>query len=312
MSLVLAASLPLGNGTLRLHAMLSRTRARLLLLSLGGLLLAAAALWLALGRPVSSGAVKAAVQGEAREGGLSLALSPAVTDVRIVEARVPGRPLVVIDPGHGGRDPGAPGASGRHLEKDVTLLIARELRDRLARSGRVRIALTRDGDATLTLEDRAAIARRLGAALFLSIHADSAPNAFARGATAYSLSEVASDADAALRAAQESGEEAVASMSDGSVRALLADVAARDSMAAGADFALRILREAEGRVLLRPEAHRFAAFRVLRRAEAPAVLFEAGYMSNAADEAMLLDPEQRRRIVEALARAIEAEAAIRR
>jgi N-acetylmuramoyl-L-alanine amidase len=222
---------------------------------------------------------------------------------------VPGRPLVVIDPGHGGRDGGAPGASGRNQEKDVTLLIARELRARLASGGRVRIALTRDGDATLTLEDRAFIVRRLGAALFLSIHADSAPNAFARGATAYSLSEVASDADAALRASQESGEEAVASVADGSVRALLADLAVRDSMSAGADFANRIVAQAQGRVLLRPEPHRFAAFRVLRRAEAPAVLFEAGYMSNAEDEAMLLDPEQRGRMVEALARAIEAQAA---
>jgi N-acetylmuramoyl-L-alanine amidase len=301
--------LPLGNGTLRLRAMTLRGRARLLLLITGALLLLAVAIWFALAQPSAEHATASAVQGEAREGGLSLALSPAVADVRIVEARVPGRPLVVIDPGHGGRDPGAPGASGRHLEKDLTLLVARELRDRLAARGRVRIALTRDGDATLTLEDRAAIARRLGASLFLSIHADSAPNAFARGATAYSLSEVASDEDAALRAARESGEEAVTSVADGSVRALLADVAARDSMAAGADFALRILREAEGRAPLRPEPHRFAAFRVLRRAEAPAVLFEAGYMSNAEDEAMLLDPVQRGRIVEALARAIEAQAA---
>lgn len=288
--------------------MSKRTRARLLLLSLGGLMLAGVA-WLALGRPTTGREIGAAVAGEAREGGLSLALSPAVADVKIIEARVPGRPLVVIDPGHGGRDPGALGASGRHREKDVTLLIARELRNRLAERGRVRIALTRDGDATLTLEDRAAIARRIGAGLFLSIHADSAPNDLARGATAYSLSEVASDADAAVRATREGGEEAVATVADGSVRALLADLAARDTMSAGADFAQRVLREAEGKVPLRPEPHRFAAFRVLRRTEAPAVLFEAGYLSNAEDEAMLLDPVRRGRIVEALARAIEAQAA---
>jgi N-acetylmuramoyl-L-alanine amidase len=281
---------------------------RLLLLTLGGLLLAGVA-WLAIGRPSNTVAIGAAVAGEAREGGLSLALSPAVANVRVVEARVPGRPLVVIDPGHGGRDPGAPGASGRHLEKDVTLLIARELRDRLAARGRVRIALTRDGDISVSLEDRAAIARRLGAGLFLSIHADSAPNALARGATAYSLSEVASDADAALLAARLSGEEAVTSVPDGSVRTLLADLAVRDTMSAGADFAMRIVGQAEGKLLLRPEPHRFAAFRVLRRAEAPAVLFEAGYMSNAEDEKMLLDPVQRGRMVEALARAIEAQAA---
>lgn len=250
-----------------------------------------------------------AVAGEARQGGLSLALAPAVADVRITEARTPGRPLVVIDPGHGGRDGGAPGASGNAREKDVTLLIARELRSELARRGRVRIALTRDGDTALTLDDRAAIARRLGANLFVAIHADSAPNPGARGATVYSLSEVASDQDAALLAARQNGEGAVASAPDASLRALLSDLAARDEMDGSADFALRILRESKGRVLLRPEPHRFAAFRVLRRSGAPAVLFEAGYMSNAEDEAMLLDPVQRGRIVTSLARAIEAQAA---
>lgn len=253
-----------------------------------------------------------AVAGEARQGGLSLALAPAVADVRIVEARTPGRPLVVIDPGHGGRDGGAPGASGQTREKDVTLLIARELRDALARRGRVRIALTRDADTALTLDDRAAIARRLGASLFLAIHADSAPNPRARGATVYSLSEVASDEDAALLAARQNGEGAVASAPEPSLRALLSDLASRDEMAGSADFALRVLREARGSLLLRPEPHRFAAFRVLRRSGAPAILFEAGYMSNAEDEAMLLDPVQRGRMVKALARAIEAQAAATR
>jgi len=253
-----------------------------------------------------------AVAGEARQGGLSLALAPAVEDVRITEARMPGRPLVVLDPGHGGKDGGAPGASGAAREKDVTLLIARELRDELARRGRVRIALTRDGDAYLTLDERAAIARRLGASLFVALHADSAPNPEARGATVYSLSEVASDADAAMLAERQNGEGAVASAPDASLRALLSDLATRDEMDASADFALRVLREARGSVPLRPEPHRFAAFRVLRRSGAPAVLFEAGYMSNAEDEAMLLDPDQRGRIVRALARAIEAQAAAKR
>lgn len=291
--------------------MASRMTARLAILGLGGLVLAAA-LWAGVERSRGGASLGRAVEGEAREGGLSLVLSPAVADVKVIEARVPGRPLIVIDAGHGGKDPGAPGASGRAIEKDVTLQLAREVRDELARRGRLRIALTRDGDTTLTLEDRAAIARRLGASLFLSIHADSAANAAARGATFYSLSEVASDADAALLAERQNGEEAVASEADGSVRALLADVAARDEMAASADFAVRLLREAEGRVPLRPEPHRFAAFRVLRRSNAPAVLFEAGYMSNAADEAMLLDPVQRGRIAAALARAIEAQAAVAR
>jgi N-acetylmuramoyl-L-alanine amidase len=172
----------------------------------------------------------------------------------------------------------------------------------------VRVALTRDGDASVPLDTRAAIARSLGADLFLSIHADSAANPLARGATVYSLSEVASDADAArFAAATGSG---VAGAGGGSVRALLADLAVRDEMNASADFAVRLLGKASGRIALRPEPHQFAAFRVLRRAEAPAVLFEAGYLSNAEDEAMLQDPLARRRMVGALAGAIETEMAL--
>lgn len=251
-----------------------------------------------------------AVLGEAREGGISVALPDAVRAVQVTEARVPGRPLVVIDPGHGGRDPGASGVSGGVRESDVTLTLARELRDRLAKGGRVRIALTRDGDTTIALDDRAAIARRLGAGLFLSIHADSASNPQARGATIYSLSDVASDDDAARFAAnQDRGEGAVTSASDGSVRAILADLATRDEMNASADFAVRLLRKAAGSVELRPDPHRFASFRVLRRANAPAVLFEAGYLSNVDDEAMLRDPARRARVVTALAQAIESQLA---
>ena len=95
-----------------------------------------------------------AVVGEAREGGISVALPDAVRAVQVTEARAPGRPLVVIDPGHGGRDPGASGVSGSLRESDVTLTLARELRARLAKGGRVRIALTRDGDTTIALDDR--------------------------------------------------------------------------------------------------------------------------------------------------------------
>jgi N-acetylmuramoyl-L-alanine amidase len=290
--------------------MAPRTRLRLTLVALA-LLLLGGATWLLLSHRAEEGReLDTAVAGEAREGGVSLALAPAVANVKVIEAKLPGRPLVVIDAGHGGRDPGAPGASGKSLEKDVTLVLARDLRDALAENGRVRIALTRDGDSTLSLDDRAAIARRLGADLFLAIHADSAPNKAARGATFYSLSEVASDADAALLAARENGEGAVSSAGDGSVRGILADLAARDAMAASADFATRLVKEAGGAVPLRPEPHRFAAFRVLRRSDAPAVLFEAGYMSNSEDEAMLLDPARRHQIARALARVIEAQVAI--
>ena len=242
---------------------------------------------------------------------LTLSLNEPVKDVVITEAKAPGRPLVVIDPGHGGADPGATGVSGTVRESQLTLQLARELRDVLAERGRVRVALTRDGDSTLTLDDRSGIARRLGADLFLSIHADSAPNPLARGATVYSLSDVASDSDAARFAAALNGAEGIGTRADGSVQALLADLAVRDEMNASADFAVRLLAKSRGAVALRPEPHRFAAFRVLRRAEAPAVLFEAGYLSNAEDEAMLLSSDARARIVSALADAIEVELAAR-
>jgi N-acetylmuramoyl-L-alanine amidase len=272
-----------------------------------------AALCLALGGCADEPLNGEAVAGEARAGAISLALPQAAKAVPITEARVAGRPLVVIDAGHGGRDPGASGAIGGVREKDLTLTLAQELRERLKAGGRVRIALTRDGDETLALDQRSAIARQLGAAFFISLHADSGNNPLARGATIYSLSDVASDADAArLAGSQDAGEQGVTSATDGSVRALLADLVTQDEMNASADFAARLLRKAQGRVELRPEPHRFAAFRVLRRANAPAVLFEAGYLSNVEDEAMLTDPVRRRGIVSALAQAIEAQLALQR
>lgn len=250
--------------------------------------------------------------GEARPGQVTVALPDAVADVKLTAGKAPGRPIVLIDPGHGGRDPGAPGVSGNIAEKQLTLTMARELRDLLAKRGRVRVALTRDDDRYLTLDQRAGLAGRLGADLYLSLHMDSAPNPLARGATAYSLSDVASDPEAArfarIENAAGTGEARPAA---GSVEAMLSDLALREQMTASADLAARLVRKASGRVLLRPEPHRFAAFHVLRRARVPAVLFEAGYVSNADDEVSLTSAEGRKPIVTALADAIEADVATR-
>ena len=219
-----------------------------------------------------------------------------------------GRPIVVIDAGHGGRDPGARSVSGEVVEKDLTLALARDLRDKLVQRGRVRVALTRDGDNYLTLDDRAAVAQRLDAAMFVSLHMDSAPNPLARGASVYSLSDVASDAEAAhLAAVQNDG--AGQGEGNGSVDAILSELAMRSQMSASADLASRLVKKSAGRFELRPEPHRFAAFHVLRRAGAPAVLFEAGYLSNADDEVLLRDPKHRSDIALALAQAIEADVA---
>jgi len=244
----------------------------------------------------------------ATQAGLTVNLPPAANDRIYASPVARGRPIVVIDAGHGGRDPGAISVSGQVREKQLTLVLAQALRDELVKRGRVRVAMTRDDDRYLSLDERAAVARRLNAAMFVSIHIDSAPNPLARGASVYSLSDVASDAEAAAVAARENAGEDQGERG-GAVDLMLADLAMRSHMSASADLASRLVNKAAGRVELRPDPHRFAAFHVLRRADAPAVLFEAGYLSNADDELLLRNPTDRAKMVLALAQAIEADVA---
>jgi N-acetylmuramoyl-L-alanine amidase len=272
---------------------------------------AAAALSAALAFLALGGSAAAGIEPGWSGNSVTVTLPTAVERVPIVEARTPGRPLVLIDPGHGGQDPGATAVSGDVAEKDLALQLARELRDKLASDGRVRIAMTRDDDRYLTLDQRSGLARELGASLYVSLHMDSAPNPLARGATVYSLSDVASDEESARLARSENSAVARAAGSDGSVRAILSDLVVQSQMRASATLAERLVRNASASVELRPNPHRFADFHVLRSAGVPAVLFEAGYISNVDDEAMLRDPKQRARIVAALARAIEADIAAR-
>jgi N-acetylmuramoyl-L-alanine amidase len=256
------------------------------------------------------GSGRALAIGEARQAGLTVELPPAISDRIEGAPQAAGRPIVVIDAGHGGTDPGAISVSGEVSEKQLSLELARELRDKLVERGRVRVAMTRDDDRYLSLEQRAEVARRTDASLFVSLHMDSAPNPLARGASIYSLSDIASDAEAA-RFAESENHGVVAAEADGSVRSMLSDLAMRDQMGASADFALRVKAKSAGRFEMRPEPHRFAAFHVLARADTPAVLFEAGYISNADDELLLRTPEHRMAIVLALAQAIEADVAAR-
>ena len=175
----------------------------------------------------------------------------------------PDRPLVVLDAGHGGHDPGAVSPFAARREKDVTLAIATAIRDALAASGRVRVAMTREDDRYLILKDRYEIARQLRAALFISIHADAAPfNDGARGATIYTLSEVASDREAALLAEQQNQSDRIAGASlsgETGVDRILIDLAQRESMTVSADFAALLKREASAYFPFRPEYHRFAS-----------------------------------------------------
>jgi N-acetylmuramoyl-L-alanine amidase len=249
----------------------------------------------------------AAGQSHSRSS-VTVSLPPAVTDTIYASPLARGRPIVVIDAGHGGHDPGATSVSGEVSEKELTLALAQQLRDQLVKRGRVRVAMTRADDRYLSLEDRAAVARRLNAAMFVSIHMDSAANPLARGASVYSLSDVASDAEAAALAAQENAGAEMGPV-NGSVEAMLSDLTMRVQMSASADLAARLVNKSAGRFELRPNPHRFAAFHVLRRADSPAVLFEAGYISNADDESLLRSPEHRAAIALALAQAIETDVA---
>ncbi len=241
---------------------------------------------------------------------LTVAVPPATSDTIYASPLARGRPIVVLDAGHGGDDPGASGTASAVTEKALTLALARDLRDALVERGRVRVALTRDGDVGLGLDQRSAVARRLNAAAFVSLHMDSATNPEARGASVYSLSDVASDAEAAALAGSLNRDSAHGN-GGGSTEALLSDLVMRAQMTASAGLATRLVAKSSGRIGMRPDPHRFAAFHVLRRADSPAVLFEAGYLSNVADEALLRSPTHRAALVVALADAIEADIAAR-
>jgi N-acetylmuramoyl-L-alanine amidase len=219
------------------------------------------------------------------------------------------RPLVVLDPGHGGRDPGATSPFGGRHEKDVTLAVARSIRDALAAGGRVRVALTRDDDRFIVLRDRYEIARRMGASLFISIHADAAPsNDGARGATIYTLSEVASDRQAALLAQEQNEADRIGGaplVQDAGINRILIDLAQRDSMNVSSNFAALLRREASAYFPFRPDYHRFASLIVLKAPDVPSILFETGYLTNSADVAYIHSPEGQKQIALGMKSAIE-------
>lgn len=219
------------------------------------------------------------------------------------------RPLIVIDAGHGGHDPGAINAETGDREKDLTLAIAQAIRDQLVKSGRLRVALTRDDDRFLVLQERYGIARKMNADLFISVHADSADNHEARGATVYTLSEVASDREAARLAARENRADVLNGVNLGGqtdqVSSILIDLTQRETMKESANFARLLHREGAPFLPFRTTFHRYASLMVLKAPDTPSVLFETGYLSNAEDAAFLASPEGRSRIAKGVAKAVE-------
>lgn len=216
------------------------------------------------------------------------------------------RPLVVIDAGHGGHDPGA-GTEGIR-EKALTLRLASALRDQLLLGGGIRVAMTRDDDRFLLLEERSGIARRLNADLFLSIHADSVEGADASGASVYVLSEKGSSEIAQRMADRENRSNAINGIALGeqsdTVSAILVDLSQRETQTRSEEFARLILRTARGKLPMRDFALQSAAFVVLKSPDVPSVLFEAGYISNDADVARLITSEGRRDFAEVAGAAI--------
>lgn len=222
----------------------------------------------------------------------------------------PSRPLVVIDAGHGGHDPGTVSPHGGEYEKNVVLAIAKALRDRLVAGGQVRVALTRDTDKYLILEERYGIARRLDADLFISIHADAASNHDASGATVYTLSEVASDREAAKLAARENRSNIINGVNLGGanhdVSSILIDLTQRETLNVSADFAKLLIREGRRKINFRTNPHRFASLVVLKAPDTPSVLLESGYLSNKDDVEFLSSREGRSKVAAGVASAIES------
>lgn len=228
-------------------------------------------------------------------------------------ARSSRKAVVVIDAGHGGHDPGAPAAGGG-VEKDVTLAIAKAAKAAIEKRARaqglsVEVRLTREDDRFVTLGNRVRLARQWRADLFISIHADSAPNLLARGASVYTLSETASDREAARVAAKENRADLIAGVDlsgeDREVASILVDLGMRDSMNASADFAqlLQKRMEPEG-VLFRTQFHRFANFQVLRNLGVAAVLLETGFLSNEEDARYLFSSRGQRAIADGVGEAV--------
>ncbi|MGB6538563.1 MAG: N-acetylmuramoyl-L-alanine amidase [Xanthobacteraceae bacterium] len=220
------------------------------------------------------------------------------------------RPLVVLDPGHGGIDAGTRASAGE-MEKDIVLDFAKRLRQRILAFGKYRVLMTRTEDVYVPLDQRVRIARDAGAALFVSIHADSLPHheGDARGATVYTLSNKASDAQAAALAEKENGADIVAGVDlhnqPNDVANILIDLAQRETKTFSMQFAQDLVGDLEGVALLHKEPIKSAGFRVLRAPDVPSVLIELGYVSNRQDLRSLMSDVWRDRTADSVAKAID-------
>ena len=220
------------------------------------------------------------------------------------------RPLVVLDPGHGGIDNGTRAASGE-LEKSIVLEFSLLLRDHIEKSGKYRVVMTRTDDTFIPLAERVSMARSRQAGLFVSIHADALArgDGDAQGATIYTLSERASDAAAARLAESENGADAIAgldlSAEPGDVADILFDLARRETKTFSVQFARGLVTEMRNATRMHKDPLRSAGFRVLKAPDVPSVLVELGYVSNRGDLKSLTSEAWRKRTAASIAKAID-------
>jgi N-acetylmuramoyl-L-alanine amidase len=217
-------------------------------------------------------------------------------------------PLVMLDPGHGGKDPGAIGVSGTY-EKHVAFATAQELRRQLAASGHYRVELTRTRDVFIPLEDRVGAAQRRGALLFVSMHADAVSDHSVRGASVYTLSDTASDAQTAALARRENAADRFGGPgfrdTPPEVAQILSSLVRQETRSGSARIARGVVNELERSLPLLANPSRHAGFVVLKAADIPSILVEMGFMSNRADEAALQRPDHRALVASAMKRAVD-------
>ncbi|MBS0235202.1 MAG: N-acetylmuramoyl-L-alanine amidase [Proteobacteria bacterium] len=229
------------------------------------------------------------------------------------EHKTHARPVVVIDPGHGGIDPGAIGANSVN-EKTIVLAIALQLRDVLQKTGLYDVKMTRSQDVFVSLDNRLKFSRKNGADLFISLHADSIEEKVAsnvRGATIYTLSSKASDRQAQIMAEKENASDLLAGIenidegSDDQVKSILIDLMKRETSNFSADFSQVLVKRLGKSIAMSRVPRRSAAFKVLKQTDAPSVLVELGYISNRADEEQMLTSEWQSKVASAIAGAVQ-------
>jgi N-acetylmuramoyl-L-alanine amidase len=219
-----------------------------------------------------------------------------------------GKRIIVIDPGHGGIDPGAIGLK-RVKEKDVVLAVGLHLRDALLKSGQFEVIMTRDGDKFLSLKDRVRVARNSSADLFIALHADTVRGPAASGATIYTLSDKASDAEAEALAEKENRADIIHGIDLGAeseeVADILIDLVQRESKHHSLVFARKAVAEMKNVTVFTGKPLRSAGFVVLKAPDVPSVLVELGYLSTKQDATQLVNPKWQAKVAGAMAGAVE-------